>query len=1168
MPLTEIIPLLERDDWIVALQEAVDRLPSSRVLEVDDLPVAARAAVIATLVARGQRPTVIVTSRLDTAEEMAGLLSEYLDVEPLVWPVADALPYEQLPVDRTVSARRVETLLRLLDDQASVIIAPARALTQIVNPPEQMAGERVDLAVGQRLRVDAFVASALEQGYEFMPMVTEPGQISRRGGIIDIFPPASEHAVRIDLFGDEIDSIRTFDPDTQRSIDSIGTFALLPPLEISLAHAPQAVTALRQIDSSALRPEVEEEWQRLLLRTEHRDVRVGIELLAPYLVEQPATLLDYLPEDHLLLVVEPAAVRLAVEQLEAQSEELREALESAGELPLGLRRTYLTWQEIIRQLARTRQIAFGAIPIGWAPSVALPIAEDSMFSREMPSYAGRVDRLVERIRELLHDEWSIVVVTEQANRLRELLEEQEIFPRVRVEGLNRTGATMMPPTPGTIEVAHGRLNGGWANDEVQLLVLTDREIFGYRQVIRSAPKRRFTAAPHMLERLEPGTFVVHSEHGIAKYSGIVRLSLNDIEREYLLLEYAGNDRLYLPVDQIDRITPYEGGGIAPKLTRLGSPEWNRVKQRVRQSVREIAFDLLQLYAARESAQGTPLSPDSVWDQELEESFTFKETVDQLKAIQDVKRDLEQIRPMDRLVCGDVGYGKTEVALRAAFKAANSGFQVAVLVPTTILALQHLRSFRERLAPFPVRVEMLSRLRTRQEQKQILEGLRQGEIDIVIGTHRMLQNDVEFRRLGLLVIDEEQRFGVTHKEMLKRARTDVHVLTMTATPIPRTLYMALSGIRDLSVINTPPRDRTPVRTFVTPTGDRIIREAILREMNRGGQVYFVHNRVQSIYQTLRHLQQLVPEVKFGVGHGQMDEHELEQVMLSFVENEFDVLICTTIIESGVDIPNVNTVIIDHADRFGLTQLYQLRGRVGRSHHRAYAYLLYDQKRALSVEAVQRLEAIQEATELGAGFQIALRDLEIRGAGNILGAEQSGHIAAVGFDLYTRMLTTAVEEVREGRPIIEQESVSVDLPVDAIIPETYTGDENVRVEVYKKFAGVKSYAELRDLQEELIDRFGPMPEQVERLTELARLRIRAGQLGITSIIEREGEVYIRPVLGGRLNQVTLRHDVGQGVFVTPNQVRLVLSRLDTDVWQAVLAVIQAIEESDATVLATAD
>jgi len=1168
MSLAEIIPLLEHDEWVTALADAVDRLPVARVLEVDDLPAAARAAVLATLISTGRRPTVIVTSRLDSAEEMAGLLAEYLGIEPLVWPVAEALPYEQLPVDRTVSARRVETLVRLLDGDASVIVAPARALAQIVNPPEQLASERLVLSVGQRLRVESFMTNAVEQGYEFVPMVTEPGQISRRGGIVDVFPPASDHAVRIDLFGDEIDSLRTFDPETQRSLERIDSFTLLPPLEISLANAPQAVATLREIDSSALRPEVENEWQRLLLRTEQRDVKVGLELLAPYLVEHSASLLDYLPEDHLLVIVEPASVRLSIEQLEAQSEELRDALESAGELPLGLRRTYLNWHEITQQLAATRQVAFGAIPIGWAPSVALPITEDSMFSREMPAYAGRVDRLVERVRELLRDHWSIVVVTEQAIRLRELLEENDIFPRVRKEGPARSGgAASLPPSPGTIEVNHGRLNGGWANDDLQLLVLTDREIFGYRHVVRPTARRRFASNPQRLERLEPGSFVVHTEHGIAQYSGIVRLTLNDVEREYLLLEYAENDRLYLPVDQIDRITPYEGGGIAPRLTRLGSPEWARVKQRVRHAVREIAYDLLQLYAARESAQGTPLAPDSVWDQELEESFPFTETADQLKAIQDVKRDLEQIRPMDRLVCGDVGYGKTEVALRAAFKAANSGFQVAVLVPTTILALQHLRSFQERLAPFPVRVEMLSRLRTKQEQKQILAGVENGEVDIVVGTHRMLQKDVLFRRLGMLVIDEEQRFGVAHKEMLKQARTDVHVLTMTATPIPRTLYMALSGIRDLSVINTPPRDRTPIRTFVTPSSDRVIREAILREMNRGGQVYFVHNRVQSIYHVLRHLQQLVPEAKFNVGHGQMDEHELEQVMLSFVENEFDVLLCTTIIESGVDIPNVNTVIIDHAHQFGLTQLYQLRGRVGRSHHRAYAYLLYDDKRALSADAMARLEAIQEATELGAGFQIALRDLEIRGAGNILGAEQSGHIAAVGFDLYTRMLAMAVEEVRMGRPIEESEPVSVDLPIDAIIPETYTGDENVRVELYKKFAAVKNYGELRDLQEELIDRFGPMPEQVERLTELARLRIRASQLGITTIIEREGEVYIRPVIGSRLNQATLRKEIGPGVFVTPNQIRLTLAKANVDVWRAVLAVVGAVEDCDATVLANA-
>lgn len=1167
MSLLGIIPLLQRDSWFSTFKAAVDQLPISRVLEIDDLPVAARAACLGALISARPRPTVIVTGRQDSAEEIAGLLGAYLGKDPLIWPASETLPYEQVPVDRTTSARRVEILAALQRGDDSVVVVPANGLSQIVDTPEVIGREQMSLAVGQRIRLDQFITSAIEQGYELLPLATQPGQVSRRGGVVDFFPPSFDHAIRLDLFGDEIESIRYFDPESQRSIESVDRVELLPPLEISLALAEPAAASLRGLDMSRLRPEVEEEWQRLVRRLEQRNVRTGLELVAPYLLDTLGSLLDYLPDDHLLVFIEPSSVRLSIEQIEAQSEELREALESAGELPPGLRPTYHAWPAIAERLKSSRQLAFGSIPIGWTPSVARPIDEMSMFATEMTSYGGRLDRLIEQVNDLLADDWSIVIATEQAQRLTEVLEEHDIYPRVRKQHAVADPVTVRPPSSGTVEVIHTRLTGGWSNDEIKLVLLTDREIFGYRHVVRQPSQRRSTTNPLILERLEPGSFVVHSEHGIARYTGIVRLALHDVEREYLLLEYAENDRLYLPVDQIDRITSYEGGGLAPKLTRLGSPEWARVKHRVRQAVREMAFDLLQLYASRESAQGAPMASDSAWDQELEESFPYKETPDQLKAIQDVSRDLEQIRPMDRLVCGDVGYGKTEVALRAAFKAVNSGFQVAILVPTTVLALQHTRSFQSRLAPFPVRIEMLSRLKTRQEQKQILDDLASGQVDIVIGTHRLLQQDVHFRRLGLLVIDEEQRFGVAHKEMLKRARTDVHVLTMTATPIPRTLYMALSGIRDLSVINTPPRDRTPIRTFVTPTGDRLIREAILREISRGGQVYFVHNRVQSIQHVLHHLQRLVPEARFAVGHGQMDEHELEHVMLSFVDDEFDVLICTTIIESGVDIPNVNTVIIDQAHHFGLTQLYQLRGRVGRGTHRAYAYLLYDDKRALSREAIARLEAIQEATELGAGFQIALRDLEIRGAGNILGAEQSGHIAAVGFDLYTRMLATAVEEVRLGHPIEEPEPVSIDLPVQAIIPESYAGSEEVRVDLYKKFAAIRSYGELRDLQEELIDRFGPMPEPVVRLTELARLRVRAAQLGVHAIIEREGEIYIRPVVGSRLNQAELRSELGSGVYVTPNQVRLAMERLSVDAWRAVLSVVSAVEDTDATVLATA-
>ena len=1172
MAFENIIPLLHNEPDHRALLDAIRRLTPGRVLEIEGPPTAARLAMLAALLAEVSYPVLIVTGRLDSAEEVTAGLTEYLprDREPTLWPVSETLPYELLPVDRSVSALRVELLAKLARREPVPIVAPARALTQLLSPPDEVAAQSWHLAVGERLRSDAFVTSLLDAGYEMVPVVQAPGEVGRRGGIIDVFPPTGDHALRIELFGDEIDSLRLINPDTQRSVRRIERYDILPPLEVSLARRDAALAALRQMDTTTLRPEVAEEWERTIQRLERGQVTVGLELLAPLLLPEPASLLDYLTMgEHLLVVLEPASVQLSITQLEAQAEELRDALEDAGEMPLGMPRPYLDWQAVADRLRPARQVAFGPVPTHWSPPVAIIPDARPVYGRDLPAYGGRLDALVADVRERLANGWAVILASEQSGRLTEVLEEHDIFPRTRKRpaGNGRIAPPPEPPTPGTVEVVYSRLNGGWEHAGIKVLLLTDREMFGYRRVAAPAPRRRAARRPPILPSLTPGQYVVHVEHGIARYGGLVTLEVSGVEREYLLLEYAANDRLYLPVDQIDRITPYEGAGIEPKLTRLGSPEWARVKQRVRKAVREMAFELLQLYAAREATEGVAFGPDTDWDRELEESFPYVETPGQLQAIREVKADMEKPRPMDRLVCGDVGYGKTEVALRAAFKAVNNGYQVAILVPTTILALQHYHTFRSRLAPFPVRIEMLSRLRSRKEQTQILQQLERGEIDVIIGTHRLLQRDVHFKKLGLVVIDEEQRFGVAHKEHFKRLRTNVDVLTMTATPIPRTLYMALSGIRDLSVITTPPQERTPIRTFVTPSSDSLIREAILREISRGGQVYFVHNRVQSIYHVLERLEKLVPEARFGVGHGQMDEDELEQVMLAFMQHEFDVLLCTTIIESGVDIPNVNTIIIDRAHQLGLTQLYQLRGRVGRSHHRAYAYVLYDANVPLSAEAVARLEAIQEATELGAGFQIALRDLEIRGAGNVLGPEQSGHVAAVGLDLYTRMLATAVEEIKQGRPIEEPEAVTVDLPIEATIPEHYVGDEGVRIDLYRRLAAVRTYAELRDLQEEMIDRFGPMPEPLLRLVDLARLRIRANGLGITAMVEREGEVYIRPVLGSRLNQAQLRRALGDGVYVTPNQVRLVLSRLRVNVRDAVQEILDAVEEADATVLAAA-
>jgi transcription-repair coupling factor (superfamily II helicase) len=1161
--LQDLARQLTRDPWIHGLSQRLRRVRASRPAMIHGLPGAQRLATIAALVQSLEFPVMIVTSRPDVAEQIAGGLREYLgDDSPIdIWPGADATPYELVPLDRAVSVKRVEILQRLGTGERSVTAVPARALTQRLSPSTDFLGQVHELRVGARLQPETFLADLITSGYDIQQMVREPGQVSRRGGIIDLFPPTGDHAVRIDLFGDEIDSLRLFDPETQRSTNRIERFSVRPPLEISLLHRAEAVRDLQELELESLRPEVREEWGRLLRRLENADPGVALDLFSPYLLPNPAMMLDHLPMRHLVIAVEPGAIQLALNQFVALAEETRANLIDAGEIPAGMRQPYVDASEALQRLRGRRLLTIGEPPDEWGIESIADIPGAPGFSPSIASFAGRGDAWVRHVVSLAAEGWNAVIATEQSERVSEMLREHDFIPQQQMadhdDGLS-SGAVM---------VRHSSVQPGWINPGLRLALFTDRELFGYRHHVRSRPRRRRQVTPGLIESLRPGDYVVHVEHGIARYAGLTTLESSGAEREYLLLEYAANDRLYLPVDQIDRITRYEGGGVEPKLTRLGSPEWSRAKQRVRRAVREMAFELLQLYAAREASEGVAFPPDTVWDFELEESFPYRETVDQRRAILDVKGDMENSRPMDRLVCGDVGYGKTEVALRAAFKAVNGGYQVAILVPTTILALQHYHTFRERLAAFPVNVAMLSRLRTRREQRGTLDGLASGNVDIVIGTHRLLQKDVRFSQLGMVVVDEEQRFGVAHKEQLKRLRTDVDVLTMTATPIPRTLHMALAGIRDLSVINTPPQDRISIRTFVTAESDSLVRESILREIGRGGQVYFVHNRVQSIYHVLRKLLELVPEARFGVGHGQMPEDELEAVMLAFVQHEFDVLICTTIIESGVDIPNTNTVIIDQAQNFGLTQLYQLRGRIGRSHQRAYAYLLYPPNRTLSREAQARLEAIQEATELGAGFQIALRDLEIRGAGNVLGAEQSGHIAAVGFDLYTRMLATAVEEIKSGRPIEEPESVTVDLQVDAVIPPEYAGDEELRIELYRKLAAVESHGQLRDLQEEFLDRFGPIPAPVYKLIELARLRVRAAGLGVTSIIERDREVYIRPVVGSRLNQEQLRIAIGAGVHVTPNQVRLTTARIELDSLDAVKRVLSAVEDGDATVFSAA-
>jgi transcription-repair coupling factor (superfamily II helicase) len=1118
--------------------------PPQRVSLVS-LPPAARAPLMAALLDGQTDTALIVTSRSDRADSIALSLSEYLPSgRPVrVWPAPEAMPFEQLPFDSGLGAERVALLSQLNaggPDAPAALVVTVRGLVQIVMAASELKRQTLVIRAGRRLRIDDVVTWATTVGYTVVPLVNEPGTLARRGGIIDIFVPGTAFPVRLDFFGDEVDSLRAFDPHTQRSQEKLDQAILLPPTELPLWRAERALPALRSLDDSKLRDEIRTEWRRMIERVEHGQIPASVDLLAPYLVPERSTIIDYFPRNALVLIEEPQAIDLAATSMVTHAGEVQVSALSNGELPPGLEQPFADWAAVDAALGRHHRIALGSAA-GFA-EIDVPALDDA------PLFAGRVDAMVDAIDHRRSQGWSVYLASDQAERLGEILAGRSIPWRAvdRDEDGDRD--------PSSIAVVHSDLPVGWELDagDDRVVVLTDFEIFGFHKATRRSYRRSTSDAGSNAADFTPGEFVVHIDHGIAEFTGLVRMETSGVEREYMLLVYAKGDKLYVPVDQSDRVSRYTGGGIEPVASRLGSGEWVRTKQRVRKAIREMAWELIQLYAERETSEGTTYGPDAPWDRELEESFPFEETVDQQKAIDDVKSDMESPRPMDRLVCGDVGFGKTEVALRAAFKAVNGGKQVAVLVPTTVLALQHFETFTRRLSSYPVRIEMLSRLRDKAQQREILKGLKAGTVDIVIGTHRVVQGDVQFKDLGLVIVDEEQRFGVRQKEFLKRFRTAVDVISMSATPIPRTLHMSLAGIRDISVIDTAPQARLPVRTFVTAWSDHLVREVILRELDRGGQVYFIHNRVHDIDRLAHRLRELVPEARIGIGHGQMDESVLEDVILSFVRHDFDVLLSTTIIESGIDIPNTNTIVIDNADTLGLTQLYQLRGRVGRSTQRAYAYLLYREGKALSEIAQERLEAIQEATELGAGLRVAMRDMEIRGAGNILGAEQSGHIGSIGFDLYIRLLGQAVDEITSGQPSSDPNAVLLDLPLTALIPASYIVDTELRLATYRRIASVTSPQGLEDMRTELVDRFGEVPDEVEHLLALIAVRLRCEALGIESVVEREREMVIRPVRTAGLDGKALTRKLGPAVRLTPNSIRVRLVDLRIP-WQEALDVI---------------
>lgn len=1186
--------------------------PRDRWLHLAPLIASARSPVIAALATLLHKPILYIVANSDAALRASEDLRQWLSPDQVLpFPANDTLPYEYMSPGIEVRRQRLRVLQVLsearqiasetqpvtdeLDGLLSgtagytsfVIVAPVRALLQPTLTPQEIAFGTTTLRINDCISQDTLLRRWLELGYRVVPMVVEPGDMARRGGIVDIWPATDAYPLRIEWFGDEIDSMRYFDVSTQRSERPLTAIMVGPPHDVPLWKHQQAIARLTKMDVSGLRPESRDEWQSTLARLQAGELFEGWSFFAPFFREEnpePGTastpppiassLVHHLPPSATIIFDEALMLAHLAREYQRQAEEQHAALMLAGELPAGFPRPYLLWDEMLTQ-ADTQMFVDLSNNENIEPELAAndqqpPAAESDMqfsvldpqffvldFFQPATLFGGKLRWLVDTLVSHFQAREHVIVVTPQAARIQELVDDAR-----KKRGINT----------GRFSAVHGALDGGWRLPIAKMALYTDLEIFGWRQRRSLAERHRQkdrTAIQRntFLRGLKPGDYVVHIEHGIAIYDGLLRRRIDGVEREYLNLRYAAGDRLYVPVDQVDRVARYVGtGDELPQLTRLGTQEWERAKRRARAAVRDMADELLKIYARRQTREGHAFAADNEWQRELENGFPYIETADQLRALQELKHDMEAPRAMDRLICGDVGFGKTEVALRGAFKAIQDGKQVAVLVPTTVLAQQHFTTFSQRMAAFPVTVEMLSRFRTSREQGAILHRLARGRIDLIVGTHRLLSKDVKFKDLGLLIVDEEQRFGVRHKERLKELRAEVDVLTLTATPIPRTLHMTLTGIRDMSVISTPPEDRVPIKTYVVPYDDVLVRDAIRRELDRGGQVYFVHNRVHNIYHIATHLGHLVPEANIGVAHGQLNERQLEKIMFDFFHGEHDVLVCTTIIENGLDVPNANTIIIDDSPHYGLAQLYQLRGRVGRSAHRAYAYLLYRQDQPLSMEAQQRLQAIQEATELGSGFRIAMRDLEIRGAGNLLGSEQSGHITAIGFDLYSRLLEQAVKQlkteehrleakVREANgetvsgsssppPIIVNEKVLVsplvtlDLPLTAYLPTDYITDDTVRLGVYQRMAAAQTPEEVRGLRQELRDRFGELPEPAIQLLTWLHLKALALEAGVSSVNTTDEEFIVRLPIMDNTTRERLRRRFGRDTSIKlgPQFVRL--------------------------------
>jgi transcription-repair coupling factor (superfamily II helicase) len=1075
------LPALLRDE--PAMLQVLGR--SAAVMAV---PEAARPVTLAALTQVGsRRPILVAVPTTAEAERLAHDLTTFLGEEAVeLFPAWETLPFERVSPGIETMGRRLRTIWRLrhapADRMPLVVVAPVRALVQRLGPHVEDVAPLVIRRGEVRDQVE-LVTWLGSSGYRRESQVEHRGEFAVRGSIVDLFPPTADAPVRIDLWGDEIDRLTTFSVSDQRSVADLALVEAFPCREL----LPTEEVRTRADALVAAEPWGREQWERLA----EGQIFDGMESWLPWLTTNERTVVDILPGDAQVILSEPRRLRDRAADLLAEEADLASTLARTWEVGEG--REFPALHVGFEELFKSSSLpvwTMTTVPDG--PDVATVAATG------WNPVVGGGEALTFQLRQLLDDGYRIVVAADteaSGHRLAALLREHGLELPVEVGALER----------------------GCILTGVKLAILAEPDVTGRRRAHRAPrPRKRDTAG--FFDGLKPGDYVVHHQHGVGRYQGMVKRAIGGVERDYLLLEYRGDDKLYVPSDQIDAVRHYTGGD-SPSLSRLGGGDWTKTKARVKAEVQAVAQELVVLYQTRLHTPGHAFPVDTPWQRELEDAFPYRETPDQLKAIEEVKADMEEARPMDRLVCGDVGFGKTEVAVRAAFKAVQDGKQVAVLVPTTLLATQHFQTFSDRFASFPVRVEVMSRFLTPAQARQVAEGVRLGDVDVVIGTHRLLSQDVQFKELGLLVVDEEQRFGVGHKEQIKQISNTVDVLTLSATPIPRTLELSLTGIRDLTLLNTPPAERQPILTYVGDYDERAVAEAIRRELLREGQVFFVHNRVRDIEDCARGIRELVPEARVAVAHGQMDEGTLEKVVLDFWEGEFDVLVCTTIIESGIDMPTVNTLVVDRADRLGLGQLHQLRGRVGRSGQRAYAYLFHPRDRELSEDAYERLKTIGEATELGSGFRIAMRDLEIRGAGTLLGTGQSGHIAAVGYDLYVQMVTEAVAELK-GEPVREPAEVKLDLPVDANLSAEYVPKEELRLEAYRRLAEVTTDAEVDDIRTEWEDRYGPVPEEAVRLLDVARLRAEAHRLGVREINVTKGPAFGGPAWTARVSPLRLR------------------------------------------------